>query len=106
MRSNDHDDAPNPPRGDPKSVVAKQQIFDHFGSAKGTPNGVFQVPKGVKKHIKKLLEIQYRKKLKFECQNHLKMTPTLVQNIMTNDATNCRETCLDIYKQKHVLAKV
>ena len=35
MRSNDHGDAPNLPREDPKSMVARNMIFDDFGGAKG-----------------------------------------------------------------------
>ena len=27
------------------------------------------------------------------------MAPTLVQNIIKNDATNCSETCLEIYEK-------
>ena len=49
MRSNDHVDALNPPRGDPKNMVANNLISDDLGSAKGTPNGAFQAPKGVNK---------------------------------------------------------
>ena len=35
MRSNDHGDAPYPPRGDPKSMVAKNMIGDDLGAPKG-----------------------------------------------------------------------
>ena len=34
-------DAPNPPRGDPKSMVAKNMTLDDFWDAKGIPNGPF-----------------------------------------------------------------
>ena len=58
-------DAPNPSFGDPKSMVAKNMIFDELWGAKGATKGSqidhFRCHKASKKHTKKLLENRYRK---------------------------------------------
>ena len=37
---------------------------------------------------------------------YTKMTPTIVQNIMKNDATNCSDTCPDNYEKTYVCERV
>ena len=61
-------DAPNPPFGDPKSMLGRNIMLNDFWNAKGTLNGSFSVPKALNKHAKKSLEIRYRKNSSFDAK--------------------------------------
>ena len=95
-------------RGDPKSMVAKNMIFDELWGAKGAPKA-FQMDhlgaKRLRKTIKKLLEIRCRKNFSFDA----KIMPKGTNIGAKYNNKWCKQTAAKhVWKiiKKHVFAKV